>query len=67
MTEERGSRTSARGPWILAMVNAGVWAVSLIALAFVSQRAPAARGLFPILAGGTAVAIALISTLPRSR
>ena len=47
--------------WILAMINSGVWALSIIALVFVIQRSPGAKGLFPILAGGTAVAGVLLS------
>ena len=52
---------------IIAMVNVGLWAVSLVALVFFVQRAPSARGLLPILLGGTVVGIALISVLPRPR
>lgn len=49
--------------WILGMVNVGIWAISIIALVFVIQRCPGAKGLFPILAGGMTVAIVLFSTL----
>ncbi len=45
------------------MVNSGIWAIAIIALVFVMQHAPGAKGLFPILAGGVAVATALISTV----
>jgi hypothetical protein len=68
MTKETGDRNkSIRGLWILAMVNSGIWAISIIALVFVMQRSPGAKGLFPILAGGSAVAIALVSALRKSR
>ena len=49
------------------MVNSGIWAISIIALVFVMRHSPGAKGLFPILAGGTAVATALLSALLKSR
>ncbi len=68
MIQETGDRSkSIRGLWILAMVNSGIWAISIIALVFVMQHSPGAKGLFPILAGGSAVAIALLSALRKSR
>jgi hypothetical protein len=68
MTEETGdSNKRVSNLWILAMVNVGIWAISIIALVFVMQDSPGAKGLFPILGGGTAVAIALFSALLRSR
>ena len=57
----------ARSLSVLALVNAAIWAISLIALVFVIQRCPSAKGMFPILAGGSAVAILLISTSRRER
>ena len=57
----------ARSMLVLAMVNAAIWAISIIALVFVIQRCPSAKGLFPILAGGSAVATLLISTILRNR
>lgn len=62
-----GNEKLDRSLTVLAMVNAGVWALSLIALVFVLQRCPSAKGLFPILAGGSAVATLLISTIRRRR
>ena len=68
MTEETGDRNKrVRNLRILAMVNSGIWAISIIALVFVMQHSPGAKGLFPILAGGTAVATALLSVLLKSR
>lgn len=52
---------------ILAMVNVAVWAIAMIALVFVIDDYPGARGMYPILAGGTAVGISLIATIGRSR
>jgi hypothetical protein len=56
----------SRSLYILAIVNTAVWAISIIALAFVIQRAPSARGLFVILAGGTGVSISLVSALRKT-
>ncbi len=68
MVEETGdSNKRIRSLWILAMVNSGIWALSIIALVFVMQHSPRAKGLFPILAGGTAVATALLSALLKFR
>lgn len=61
-----GSERDVRGLYTLAMVNAGIWAVSMIALVFLMQHAPSAKRLFPILGGGTAVAIALISSVRKA-
>jgi len=68
MKEETGNRNGrTRGLWVLAMVNVGIWAVAMIALVFVMQRSPAVKGLFPILASGSAVGIALISAAAKLR
>ena len=66
MSDQRGNtKASARGLYTLAMVNTGIWALAIAALVFVIQRAPSAKGLYVILAGGTAVSIALVSRLRR--
>lgn len=52
----------ARALYILATVNAGIWAIAMIALVVLLENKGNTRGLFPILAGGMAVAIALISS-----
>lgn len=69
MTEEadNGRKDLARSLSVLAMVNAGIWALSIIALVFVIQRCPGAKGMFPILAGGGAVASVLVSSIWRQR
>jgi len=56
-----------QGVRTLAMVNVGVWAISIIALIFVMDRAPSAKGMFPILAGGVAVGVAMISATSKLR
>ena len=68
MADENGKRDkSARGLWMLANVNVGIWAISIIALVFVMQHSPAAKKMFPILAGGVAVGVSLISASAKLR
>lgn len=68
MTEQSdGKDKRLRSLWILAMANSAIWAISIVALVFVIQDAPRAKGLFPILAGGVAVSTALISVVSRRR
>ncbi|HSR88104.1 MAG TPA: hypothetical protein VLL07_04050, partial [Pontiella sp.] len=50
----------------LAMVNAGIWAMALVALTILLQKGGNLKGMFVILAGGTAVAIQLISLISRT-
>jgi hypothetical protein len=59
-------RKRQRTLYTLAMVNAAIWALAMIALAFVVQGAPSARGLYVIMAAGTSVSVVLISTIRRS-
>ena len=42
-----------------------IWGISIIALIFVINRMPGAKGMFPILGGGVAVGVALLSTIQR--
>ena len=51
--------------YTLAMVNAGIWAVALIALVFLLQGSGNLKGMYVILAGGTAVAIQLIALIAK--
>jgi hypothetical protein len=53
--------------YTLAMVNVGIWAIAIVAMVFLMQDAPGAKKLFPILAGGTAVGVALISAISKAR
>jgi len=65
-SEAHESGKRMRGIYTLAMVNAGIWALAMIGLVFVIQRAPSARGLYVILAGGSGVAIALVSAIGKA-
>ena len=64
-TEKTANRL--RGLYTLAMVNTAIWALAIVALVFVIQRAPSARGLYVILAGGTAVSVTLASAIAKAR
>lgn len=52
-----------KSAYILAMINTGIWAIAMIAMVFLMQDYPGAKGLFPILGGGVAVSILLISAI----
>ena len=68
MAKESGDRDKrARGLWVLANVNVGIWAIAIIALVFVMQHSPAAKGMSPILGGGIAVGVSLIAASAKLR
>ena len=68
MAEETGKTADRlRSLYALAMVNTIIWAIAIVALVFVIQRAPSAKGLFVILAGGTGVSISMLSVLGKGR
>lgn len=58
--------SSRRSLHTLAMVNTGIWALAMIPLVFVINDYSGAKGMYPILGGGTAVSIALISAIKRA-
>ena len=58
-----GTTSAGRASYVLALVNVGVWAISMIALILLMQRFPGARRMYPILGGGTAVGIALVAVI----
>lgn len=55
----------ARSARTLAMINVVIWGLAIIAMVIVMERGNSVRGMFPILAGGIAVGISLISTVGR--
>jgi hypothetical protein len=55
----------ARSAHIFAMVNVAIWGLAIIAMVVVMERGSSVRGMFPILAGGVAVGISLISVVTR--
>lgn len=66
-SSEADNTDRTRSIYILAMVNVAIWAIAMIALVFVIDDYPGARGMFPILAGGVAVGVSLIATIGRPR
>jgi hypothetical protein len=54
-----------KGLYTLAMVNVGIWAVALVALAILLQGNGNLKGMFVILAGGVAVGIQMIALVSR--
>jgi len=54
-----------RSMYILAMVNVGIWAISIIGMVFLMQHSPNVKMLFPILGGGVAVGVVLISAISK--
>jgi hypothetical protein len=66
---EDGGKTEDRSPglYTLAMVNTAIWAISIVGLVLVIQRAPSAKGLFVILASGMGMSLSLLSRLRKGR
>ena len=62
-TDELSKRKN--GLYTLALVNAGIWAISLIALVVLLQGNGNLKGMYVILAGGTAVSIQLIALIAK--
>ena len=56
-----GGRGPVRSLRMAAFANVVLWALSIVALLFVVERSPSAKGLFVVLAGGTAVGTALLA------
>lgn len=53
--------------YTLAMANASIWGISLVALIILLEGNGNPRGLYVILAGGMAVAIQLMSLISKLR
>lgn len=54
-----------RALYTIAMVNVGIWAIGLIALIFILQKGGSIKGMYVILAGGSAVGIQLIALISK--
>ena len=61
------SNKSSKALRIGVMANAVVWVCSIIALIFIMQNSSSEKGLFPILGGGLAVGLMLISIVQKQR
>ena len=53
--------------YTLAVVNVVIWGLAIVGMVFLIQDAPAAKKLFPLLGGGMAVGIALLSATSKAR
>jgi len=53
--------------YILSMVNIGIWAIGLIAMVYILENGESVKGMYVILAGGTAVGIQIISMVSKLR
>jgi hypothetical protein len=60
------SSDTKRTVYVLAIVNVSIWAIAMIAMVFLIQTSASAKGLYPILGGGIAVGIALLSKISKS-
>ena len=49
----------------LALANVVIWMLTIVAMVFLMQHSPSAKMLFPILGGGTAVGVALLSAISK--
>ena len=54
-----------KGLYTLALVNVSIWAISLIALVILLSGNGNLKGMYVILAGGTAVAIQIIAVISK--
>ena len=66
MNEDKLS-TQLKGLYTAAMVNVGIWAIAIIALAVLLQKGGNLRGMFVILAGGIVVGIQIIAAISKLR
>ena len=64
---EKKLSTQLKGLYAAAMANVGIWAIAMIALAILLQKGGNLKGMFVILAGGTAVGIQIIAAISKLR
>jgi hypothetical protein len=64
---EKKLSTQLKGLYTAAMANVGIWAIAMIALAILLQKGGNLKGMFVILAGGTAVGIQIIAAISKLR
>ena len=50
---------------MLALVNACIWIIAMIAMIILIQDAPAVKKLAPILMAGTGAGVAVVSAIPK--
>ena len=54
-----------RGLYTLAMVNVVVWAIAMVALVILMEKGGNLKGMYVILAGGTAVGVQVIASVAK--
>lgn len=64
---DKPATSPARSLRTLAMVNTGMWLIAMIAMVFVIQKAPAAKGMMVILMSGMGMSITLLSQVGKAR
>ncbi|MFC1920379.1 hypothetical protein ACFLYQ_01490 [Chloroflexota bacterium] len=64
---DKNSSKQSQALLISVLANAIVWVCSIIALILIMQNSSSEKGLFPILAGGLAVAVMLVSIVQKMR
>ena len=64
---DKGLSKELKALYTVAMVNMIIWAVALIALAILLHKGGNLKGMFVILAGGSAVGIQIIAAISKLR
>jgi len=63
----KNRRSLSRVLAIVVIINAVVWACSIIALILIMQNSSSGKGLFPILISGLAVGLLLVAIVQKLR
>ena len=63
----KNSRSLSRVLAIVVIINAVVWACSIIALILIMQNSSSEKGLYPILISGLAVGLLLVAIVQKLR
>ena len=64
---DNNRNSQVRALSIVVFVNAVLWILSIIALIFIIQNSPSAKGLFVILAAGLGNGLSIISIVRKKR
>jgi hypothetical protein len=65
MSNSPGIGQRKKGLYALAMANAGIWAIAMVALVVLLESGGSIKGMFVILAAGAAVAIQIIASIAK--
>lgn len=64
---DKANNKEARSLLILSYVNVIIWACAMIAMVFLMKDYPGVKKMYPILGGGMAVGIYILSVVARIR